>query len=117
ASLLHEVLVLPLLYGTATKQTSTSGGTLKKLLNHIKAEPYKDLIQALMDLGAVEKVISAFMPAFKAGRMKADGMMYLHGSFNLGGTISGRLSSSDPNLQNLPAGSTYGKLVKSLFCA
>ncbi|UEP18685.1 DNA polymerase [Pseudomonas phage vB_PaeP_YL2] len=117
ARLLHEVLDLPVLDVTATKQPSTSGGTLKKLLNHIKAEPYKDLIQALMDLGAVEKVISAFMPAFKAGRMKADGMMYLHGSFNLGGTISGRLSSSDPNLQNLPAGSTYGKLVKSLFCA
>lgn len=44
-------------------------------------------------------------------------MLYLHGSFNLGGTVSGRLSSSDPNLQNVPSGSTYGKLIKSCFTA
>ena len=48
--------------------------------------------------------------------MKADGRRYLHGSFNIGGTVSGRLSSSDPNLQNLPAGSDYGKDIKYVFC-
>ena len=55
------------------------------------------------------------MPAFENGILKADGMRYLHGVFNLGGTVSGRLSSSDPNMQNLPAGSAYGKLIKELF--
>jgi DNA polymerase-1 len=49
--------------------------------------------------------------------MKADGMRYLHGSFNLGGTVSGRLSSSDPNMQNLPAGSEFGKIIKTCFKA
>lgn len=46
-----------------------------------------------------------------------NGVVWLHGSFNLGGTVSGRLSSSDPNLQNLPAGSTFGKLIKDCFRA
>ncbi|MCI4435724.1 MAG: hypothetical protein JHC33_02790, partial [Ignisphaera sp.] len=30
---------------------------------------------------------------------------------------SGRLSSSEPNLQNLPSGSTYGKVIKNCFVA
>jgi DNA polymerase-1 len=46
-----------------------------------------------------------------------DGWNYLYGNFNLGGTVSGRLSSSDPNLQNLPANSKYAKLIKSAFQA
>lgn len=117
ARLLHEVLQLPILDTTATGKPSTGGDTLEKLIKHPAGAVYKDLLKALIDLSAVEKVISAFIPAFKAGRLKADGMIYLHGSFNLGGTISGRLSSSDPNMQNMPAGSTYGKLVKSIFMA
>ena len=48
---------------------------------------------------------------------KGDGVIWLHGSFNLGGTVSGRLSSSDPNLQNIPAGSIYGKMIKKCFTA
>jgi len=31
--------------------------------------------------------------------------------------VSGRLSSSQPNLQNIPANSQYAKLVKSCFAA
>ena len=46
-----------------------------------------------------------------------DGWHYLFGNFNLGGTVSGRLSSSNPNLQNLPANSKYAKLIKSCFSA
>ena len=64
-----------------------------------------------------EKILNTFITAFERAIDKGDGVVYLHGSFNLGGTKSGRLSSSDPNLQNLPAGSTYGKLVKECFTA
>jgi DNA polymerase-1 len=54
-----------------------------------------------------------------------DGHYYLFGNFNLGGTVSGRLSSSDPNLQTIPSGNEgektkkgrYGKLIKSCFVA
>ncbi|MBO6278613.1 MAG: DNA polymerase I, partial [Pseudomonas sp.] len=68
-----------------------------------------------VDYSAVTKIIQAFIPAFENGILKADGMRYLHGVFNIGGTVSGRLSSSDPNMQNLPAGSAYGKLIKEMF--
>jgi DNA polymerase-1 len=61
--------------------------------------------------------LSTFLPAFEAGVWKGDDRAWLHGNFNIGGTVSGRLSSSDPNLQNIPANSMYGKLVKECFQA
>jgi len=76
------------------------------------------LLKALIELSAVEKILSTFISAFKEKSIiKDNGYYYLHGSFNLGGTKSMRLSSSDPNLTNLPSGSKYGKLIKTCFVA
>ena len=62
--------------------------------------------------------MGTFIKAFKENViLKNDGCYYLHGNFNLGVVISGRLSSSGPNLQNMPSGSTYGKLIKACFKA
>lgn len=115
--LLYEQMGLPVLDLTDTKQPATGGDTLKKLLNHTKEPAYLEIIEALLGFSGVDKILTAFIPAFERGVKKADGMRYLHGGFNLGGTVSGRLSSSKPNMQNLPSGSTYGKLVKQCFRA
>ena len=57
------------------------------------------LLDALIEYTAVEKILGTFIEAFKnKSILKSDGFYYLHGSFNLGGTVSGRLSSSEPNL-------------------
>ena len=79
----------------------------------------KEILQALIDFAAVDKILTAFIPAFKdAVYSKKDNWHYLIGNFNLGGTVSGRLSSSNPNLQQLPAtGSKYAKVIKSCFQA
>jgi len=115
--LLYELMGLPVLDYTDTKQPATGADTLGKLINHTKEPAYKALLEALIAYGKVTKILSTFIPAFEEGIDKADGMKYLHGSFNLGGTVSGRLSSSDPNMQNLPAGSEYGKAIKKCFSA
>lgn len=115
--LLYEEMGLPVIDLTDTKQPATGADTLEKLINHTQVPAYKELLRALIDYGKVTKILSTFIPAFEAGILKGDGMLYLHGSFNLGGTVSGRLSSSDPNMQNLPAGSIFGKLIKSCFQA
>lgn len=39
----------------------------------------------------------------------------LYGRFNQGGTVTGRLSSSNPNLQNLPRRGEFGAQVRQLF--
>jgi DNA polymerase-1 len=115
--LLYEQMGLPVIDLTDTKQPATGGETIEKLINHTDEPAYKEILSALIGYSKVSKILSTFIPAFERGVMKADGMRYLHGSFNLGGTVSGRLSSSDPNMQNLPAGSEFGKIIKTCFMA
>lgn len=113
--LFYEVMGLPVIDYTDTKQPATGADTVEKLINHTQDPGFKQLLQSIIDYSGAQKILSTFIPAFEAGLAKGDGICWLHGSFNIGGTVSGRLSSSEPNLQNLPAGSEYGKLIKECF--
>lgn len=116
--LLYEVMGLPVISITDTKQPSTDGDTIEALVNHATTAEHKELLKHLLDFKAVDKILTAFIPAFEAAPIAEDGWHYLFGFFNLGGTLSGRLSSNGPNLQNLPAtGSKYAKLIKKMFRA
>lgn len=115
--LLHEVLHLPVLETTATGAPSTSGDVLKALVNHTKDPEVKKLLGALNEFSAVEKIITTYIGPMKNATPGKDGWHYLFGSFNIGGTVSGRLSSSKINLQNLPVKGKYGKLIKACFAA
>ena len=113
--LLYEQMGLPVLDLTETKQPATGADTLEKLINHTNEPAYKAVLAALIGYGKAEKILSTFIPAFEQAIAKGDNVVWLHGNFNLGGTVSGRLSSSDPNLQNIPANSIYAKLIKECF--
>ena len=115
--LLYEQLGFPVIDLTDGKQPATGADTLEKLKNHTQNQAYLDILDALIGLIGVTKILSAFIPAFEAALPKADGLTYLHGNFNLGGTVSGRLSSSKPNLQQIPSGSRYAKIIKKAFRA
>lgn len=116
-ALLYDQLGLPVISQTKTKQPGTDADTLEKLGYHTKDPLVKDLLEALLDFAGVDKIVGTFIPAMEGAMLGPDGWHYLFGNFNLGGAVSGRLSSSEPNLQNLPAGSEYGKLIKSCFIA
>ena len=77
------------------------------------------LLKSINVLAEINKLQNTFIKAFKNKSIpKADGRHYLHGNFNLGGTVSGRMSSSNPNLQNLPStGTIYAKKFKKCFVA
>ncbi|NRA77159.1 MAG: DNA polymerase I [Pseudoalteromonas sp.] len=113
--LLYDVMDLPVIDTTDTKQPATGNKTLAKLLNHTDNSEYRQILRSLIGLGKVDKILAAFIPAFKGAVLKSDGMHYLHGSFRLGGTVSGRLSCARPNLQQIPSGSTYASLIKKCF--
>lgn len=116
--LLYEQMGLPVLDFTETKQPATGADTIEKLINHTQEPLYKELLTALIAYGKVTKILSTFIPAFEGAISKDSGdTVWLHGNFNLGGTVSGRLSSSEPNMQNIPAGSEYGKVIKACFSA
>lgn len=116
--LLYEQMGLPILDRTDTQQPATGADTIEKLINHTQEPEYKAILEALIGYGKVSKILNTFIPAFEKALVKGSSdTVWLHGSFNLGGTVSGRLSSSDPNLQNIPANSLYGKLIKECFVA
>lgn len=115
--LLYEVIGLPVIETTDTGQPATGGEVLLNLMNHTKTQEVKDLLTALIDRGTASKILNTFIPAFEEAEELNEDFAMLQGSFNLGGTVSGRLSSSDPNLQNIPANSEFGKDVKKCFSA
>lgn len=113
--LLYNQLQLPVLDYTDSKQPATGGKTLAKLINHTQNQEIKDLLNNLIEYISVDKIVTAFMPSFYDAPIVNDRRV-LCGSFNLGGTVSGRLSSSNPNLQQIPStGSAYAKPVKKIF--
>lgn len=115
-SLLYEEIGLPVVSKTKSGLPGTDADTLKALKNHTKDAKVLDFLDALLRYKAVSIILTTFIPAFENARQGPDGWHYLIGNFNLGGTVSGRLSSSEPNMQNLPAtGSKYAKLIKSCF--
>lgn len=116
--LLYEMLNLPILDLTDSKQPAVGGDTLKKLKHHTRNTTVHELLDALVELADASKILGTFIKAFEGAVLKEDGWYYLHGNFNIGGTVSGRLSSSGPNLQNIPStGSKWAKLVKECFQA
>ena len=116
-ALLYITLKLPVIEKTKTGQPATGADVLEKLKNHAKNTSIEQLFDDLIGFTSAEKILSTFISAFEKAikHHPDDPRVYLHGSFNLGGTRSGRLSSSDPNLTNIPSNSIHGKLVKTCF--
>ncbi len=100
---------------TKSKAPATGTKTLAKLINHATCNEHKEIFQHLIDHALADKILSGFIPAFLQAQQLPDSSYRLYGNFTLGGTKSGRLSSSQINLQNLPSNSIYGKAVKKCF--
>lgn len=115
--LLYTLLGLPVVDYTDTGEPAVGGDTLGKLQKLTQDPDTQHLLEMLRQLAQHTKIQNTFIKAFQEGFLKTDGFRYLHGSFVLGGTVSGRLSSRDPNLQNLPAHGKLAKLIKSAFYA
>lgn len=116
-----EFLGLPVLDYTDSGLPSTGAETLEKLLVHNISEETKEFLEILLEYKASAIIISTFLPAFLKAEKGPDGWHYLFGNFRLGGTLSGRLSSNNPNLQNIPSSAgaplkkRLAKLIKECF--
>ena len=73
------------------------------------------VIEALLEYRQLSKLKSTYIDALPA--LVSPNTMRVHTSFNQTGTTTGRLSSSDPNLQNIPVRGELGRQVRQAFTA
>lgn len=112
--LLYKELNLPVINTTESNQPSTDNETLKSLASHTTDTEIKEFLSNLVDFKDTNKMLTTFIPILSNHVIGKSGQAYIYGSLNLGGTVSGRLSSKG-GLQQLPANSRYSKLIKSCF--
>lgn len=91
----------------AKKSKTGQYSTSEEVLVAIKDR--HEVVGAILDYRALSKLISTYISALP-GYMAADGK--IHTTYNQTVTATGRLSSSNPNLQNLPIRSERGKLIR-----
>lgn len=82
------------------------------LLTNMAAATH-EWVQALLRYRKMTKVLTTYLRKFPVDAVEGR----IHGSFNQTGTVTGRLSSSRPNLQNIPAHGELGPRVRRLFRA
>lgn len=85
---------------------STSAEVLEKLKN---AHP---IIPKILEYRQLTKLNSTYAEGL-AGYIRADGR--IHGKFHQTVTVTGRISSADPNLQNIPTHMPLGREIRKVF--
>jgi DNA polymerase-1 len=105
--ILFEKLNYPVVKKTKTKQYSTSQDVLEELASH--GFPIPRLILEHRELHKLKSTYVDALPQLVA----KDGRV--HTSFNQAVAATGRLSSSDPNLQNIPIRTEQGRLIRKAF--
>ena len=114
-ALIYDYLGYAVIDRTDTKLPATGVKTLKKLIHHATCPEHKQIFKSLIRLNQANKILTTFIPAFENAQQLPDKSWRLYGNFNLGGTKSGRLSSSNPNLTNIPSHSIFAKIIKECF--
>ncbi|MBS0545213.1 MAG: DNA polymerase I [Proteobacteria bacterium] len=107
--ILFGTLGLPIVKKTATGQPSTDEDVLTQL-----AEDYP-LPKLLLEHRSLSKLKSTY--ADKLPRMVNPHTGRVHTSFSQATAVTGRLASSDPNLQNIPIRTPEGRRIRAAFIA
>ena len=110
AEVLFEELAIP--YPKKVK-SGKNYSTAEDILQQIA--PNYDIANLVLRYRELQKLISTYTE--KLQTQISDKTGRIHSSFNQTGTITGRLSSNDPNLQNIPARTQEGKLIRKAFIA
>jgi DNA polymerase-1 len=108
--ILYEKLELPILKKTPKGQPSTAEPVLQEL-----ADEGYELPQLLMQYRSLSKLKSTYTDRLPEQVNKLTGRV--HTSYHQAVTATGRLSSSDPNLQNIPIRSEAGRRIREAFVA
>ncbi len=105
--ILFEKLKLP-----GGKKTKTGYSTAADVLEKLKIE--EPLVGKILDYRMYTKLKGTYADGMGA-YIEADGRIHCH--FNQTVTATGRLSSADPNLQNIPIRKDLGREIRKMFVA
>lgn len=111
---LKEILFVKLKIGTeGLRKTKTGISTAASELEKMRG--LHPIIDEIFEYRELSKLLSTYVEALPALVNKTTGRV--HTSFNQTITATGRLSSSDPNLQNIPIRTDWGKKIRQAFVA
>ncbi|MCX7946557.1 MAG: DNA polymerase I [Hydrogenophilus sp.] len=116
AQLLYTDLGLKPLQKTETGQASTSEAALQQLLERL--EPHTlpaQIIAAILDHRRLSKLKNTYLDRLPERIDPRTGRV--HTTFSQGSVLTGRLSSSEPNLQNIPVRTEEGRAIRRAFIA
>ncbi|MEA1879907.1 MAG: DNA polymerase I, partial [Campylobacterota bacterium] len=96
------------------KKTKTGYSTNEAVLSSLIDE--HEVISKILEYREYQKILSTYVdPLLKLANADENSRIYT--SFGQTGTATGRLSSRDPNLQNIPVRSALGRSVREAFVA
>jgi DNA polymerase-1 len=104
--ILFEKLMLPVV-----KKTKTGYSTDAEVLEKLKGK--HPVIEQILEYRTISKLSSTYIKGFKQIIDKKTDKIY--STFNQALTTTGRISSSDPNLQNIPVKIEMGKKIRKVF--
>src|SRR3954453_12236498 len=107
ASILFEKLELPVL-----KKTKSGPSTDADVLEQLAAMGH-ELPQLILDYRELQKLKSTYVDTLPVRINRKTGR--IHTSFNQAGAATGRLSSAEPNLQNIPIRTPRGEAIRGGF--
>jgi len=108
-ALLFEQLQLPVMVKTPKGQPSTNEEALEAI-SHLHELP-----QCILEYRRLNKLFTTYTD--KLPRMLDPKTGRIHTRYHQSGAATGRLSSSDPNLQNIPIRSEEGRRIRQAFIA
>ncbi len=104
---LFEKLQLPVL-----KKTKTGASTDAEVLEELAAAGH-EVPRLLLEYREVSKLLSTYLESLPLEVNPVTGR--IHTTFNQIGAATGRLSSNDPNLQNIPVRTARGEVIRTGF--
>lgn len=111
---LSDVLFIDMEMSTiGVKKTKTGISTDTEVLELLASRGEK-IADKILDYRKYAKLKSTYLEALPK---LTDSKSRIHTTFNQNGTATGRLSSSNPNLQNIPAKTEDGMLIRGGFIA
>ena len=105
---IYSTLKAPQEVKTRTGQPATDADTLNSLLRKRIPPKARQFIQIYLDIKYIDKLMSTYIEKVRKVVWE-DGRV--HTRYNLTGTVTGRPSSSDPNISNIPKDG----LIRSLY--